>query len=505
MASAAARTTEPATGDEQGLVAADFRLINRSGFGDGLNHYAHSMAWFDNRLYVGTTRAALQMNRTNIPVPDMKPWPTDWKPDIYDYDRRAEIWRYDPAAEDGGGVWDLVYKAPWVPGRNGRQVPRYIGFRGMAVFRSAGDPRPCLYVSTWSPAMAPEPPDILRSEDGESFHAAARPPFGEQVRSFRTLQPFQGRIHTSPTSASVVVGGVRRGQDSVASESTIYCTDDLAGARWSAANVEGFGERANVTVFEMAEYNGHLYAGTVNPRGLQLWRTEAADQPPYTWKRVLNHGAFRGPHNEAVASLCVFKGALYVGTGVANGGFHRQFRIGPAASEIIRVWPDDSWELLMGLPRITPQGVKTPLSGYSAGFDSLFNGYIWRMCEHAGWLYAGTFCWANALPYVPLHVWPEDVLQLIRRWGLDRLNREMGGFDLWRTQDGIRWYCITRSGFDNPYNWGVRNFASTPCGLFVGTANPYGPQVAIQRHGKWQYVNNPRGGCEVFLGHKADA
>jgi hypothetical protein len=237
-------------------------------------------------------------------------------------------------------------------------------------------------------------------------------------------------------------------------------------------------------------------------RSLQVWRTEGVSDPPYRWKKVLDKGAFRGPLNEAVSSFCAFKGALYVGTGVANGGFHRQFQIGPAASELIRIWPDDSWELLVGLPRETPDGIKTPLSGYSAGFDNLFCGYIWRMAEHAGWLYAGTFSWANALPYVPMNAWPEDVLTLVRRWGLDRVNRDMGGFDLWRSFDGLRWHNITRSGFDNQYNWGVRNFASTPHGLFVGTANPYGPQVAIQRNGRWQLVDNPRGGCEVFLGRK---
>jgi len=488
-------------GDEQGLVAEDFRMINRSGFGDGLNSYTHSMAWFQGRLFVGTTRGVLQMNKCNEPMPNMKPWPTDWKADVYDYDRRAEIWRYDPA----DGLWQRVYQAIWVNDAQGKPVPRYIGFRGMAVFQGASDSKPCLYVSTWAPARAPEPPDILRCDDGETFHSVPRPPFGPQVRSFRTLQHFQGRIHTTPTSSSAVVDGVRRAQDSVGSESTIYCTDDIAGAQWTNANIEGFGERANVTVFEMCEYHGRLYAGTVNPRGMQLWRTEQADKPPYTWKKVLDKGAYRGPHNEAVASLCVFKGALYVGTGIANGGFHRQFRIGPAASEMIRVWPDDTWELLAGLPRDTPQGLKVPLSGYGAGFDNLFNGYIWRMAEHAGWLYIGTFSWANALPYVPMNTWPEDVLVLVRRWGLDRLNRDMGGFDLWRTPDGVRWECVTRSGFNNQYNWGVRNFASTPHGLFLGTANPYGPEVCIQRNGKWQYVKNPRGGCEVFLGHKREA
>src|SRR3546814_9714660 len=38
------------------LTAEDFRLTARSGFGDGWNHYAHSMAAFRGTVYVGTTR-----------------------------------------------------------------------------------------------------------------------------------------------------------------------------------------------------------------------------------------------------------------------------------------------------------------------------------------------------------------------------------------------------------------------------------------------------------------
>ena len=39
---------------------------------------------------------------------------------------------------------------------------------------------------------------------------------------------------------------------------------------------------------------------------------------------------------------------------------------------------------------------------------------------------------------------------------------------------------------------------STPIGLFVGTANPFGPEVAVQLRGRLVYVPNPRGGAEVW-------
>ena len=38
-----------------------------------------------------------------------------------------------------------------------------------------------------------------------------------------------------------------------------------------------------------------------------------------------------------------------------------------------------------------------------------------------------------------------------------------------------------RNGFGNKFNWGIRTLASTPQGLMVGTANPFGPRVAVER------------------------
>lgn len=478
------------------LAEADFRLTCDNGFGDGWNHYAHSMAWFRDKLYVGTTRATIAMNKWVIPRPEIRPWPVDCPENVYDVPRQAEIWEYTPETDQ----WLRVYQAPLVTARDKSRddVPRYIGFRGMTVFQGAQDSAPCLYVSTWAPLQA-EPPDILRSEDGRAFESVKRPPWDAVVRSFRTLQVFNGRVHTSPTSSTVAA---RRSQDSVGSDSTIYACDDLVTGRWQAASEEGFGKRANVTVFEMALFNDHLYAGTVNPvTGLEVWKTRGGDLP-YRWTKVLTHGAYRGKLNEVAGSFCEFNGALYVGTGIANGGYHRAVNVGPGAGEVLRIWPDDSWDLLMGEPRVTPDGVKYPLSGYAAGFDNLFNGYMWRMTAHDGYLYVGTFNWANMLPYLPTHVWPEDVVALVHRWGEENLLRRFGGCELWRTPDGVHWEPVTRNGFGNKYNWGIRNLMSTPHGLFVGTANPFGPTVAQRVDGRqWQYVYNPRGGCEVWLGH----
>ena len=475
-----------------GLTEADFRLTCDSGFGDGWNHYAHSMARFRGRVYVGTSRGTMAALRHGDPPPRMRPWPVDAPNDLYDVPRRAEIWAYDADTD----TWTRVYQSPEVLGSNGRSdVPSYISFRGMCVFQSPSDREPCLYVSAWSPHTA-HAPDILRSEDGLHFAPVPRPPFGPAVRACRTLQPYEGRMHISPTASGTAKGFL---QD-ISSEAVIYTSADLARGQWTAANAEGFGNPDNATVFELATYDGHLWGGTVNSvTGAEIWKTRGGT-PPYRWQQVIGLGAGRGSLNEVGGTLCEFKGALYVAFGIINGGYHRAANIGPAAAEIIRIWPDDSWELIVGESRSTAQGLKYPLSGYGPGFDSLFNGYIWRMCVHEGWLYAGTLNWINTMPYLAVNLWPEDVLALVRRWGEEQLLARYGGAELWRTADGIHWEPVTRSGFGNKFNWGIRTLASTPQGLFVGTVNPFGPTVAVKRGKDWGYVHNPRGGCEVWLG-----
>jgi hypothetical protein len=82
---------------------------------------------------------------------------------------------------------------------------------------------------------------------------------------------------------------------------------------------------------------------------------------------------------------------------------------------------------------------------------------------------------------------------------MNELVDRQAGCDLWRSRDGRDWEFITRDGFGSRYNYGVRRMVSSPHGLFVGTANPFGPEVARpDAAGKWEYAPNPRGGLEIW-------
>ncbi len=310
------------------------------------------------------------------------------------------------------------------------------------------------------------------------FAPIARPPFAPTVRAFRTLQPFQQRLHISPTASGSHKGFL---QD-ISSEAVICANADLRTDQWVPVSEEGFGNPDNVTVFEMADFDGHLYGGTINPNtGGELWKTRG-NSLPYRWGT--GHHQRRAAEarlNEAAATICGNSRRTCTSRSASSTAATIAVQhVGLAAAEVTRL-AGRLWDLLVGEARMTEQGLKYPLSGYGPGFDSLFNGYIWRMCVHDGWLYAGTLNWTNTLPLSAIGLLargPADAC--VQRWGAENLVSHYGGAELWRTHDGIHWEPVTRSGFGNKFNWGFRTLASTPHGLFVGTANPYAPNVAVK-------------------------
>ncbi len=481
---------------KSGLERTDFVCLAKNGWGDGLNSYAHTMAWYREHIYVGTSRATLAMVKVNVPPPALTHWPVNAPDNVYDLDRRAVIWRFDPRRS----YWEKVFVSPMVEGVQGDIVARDIGYRGSAVFKGQDDPEAALYVCTWSSSKG-QPPIIMRTRNGLVLEQLPRPLWGNQVNTFRTLVPFKDCLFTTPTGSTQ---GYGQAQECVGSRPVVYVSDHPGAGIWREANVPGFGDADNMTIFEMATFNDHLYAGTINPvSGFLIWKTRAEGEPPYHWQKVVTDGAYRGKLNQVAVSMCPFNGALYIGSGIVNGGYDRRYKIGPAASEMIRVHADDTWDLIVGEARLTPVGLKYPLSDQGAGFDNFFNGYFWRMAVHDGHLYLGTYKWNQLLPYMPIHDWPDAMQFLLEARGVEDLIHSSGGFDLWCTRDGVEWEAVTRTGFDNPYNWGVRTMVSTAFGLFIGTANPFGPEIAIKKNGGWMYQKNSQGGLEVWLGCKA--
>ena len=380
-----------------GLREGNFRKICANGFGDGNNAYPYSYAWFKDHLYIGTGRANLCLLKFAMPFVKIDVWPVEcpyknYTPEFERTAARGEIWRYSHRTDR----WERVYQSPMVRGEDGTEFSRDLGYRAMVMFQGESDSAPALYVASWSRSRS-DGPEILRSEDGQNFVPTPKLRFRTQnedipINAIRVLVPFKGKLYTAPT-------GSAKGNVNIAWNSLIYESSDPAKGEWRSVNDPGF-ETAPVVavVYDMAAFGDYLYAGTGGINGFQVWRTRAEGEPPYHWEKIVDNGAGRGALNQGIVSMMAFQGALYVGTGIQNGGYDHRFNVGPAAAEIVRINPDNSWDIIIGNPR----DGKRPLSSLTAGFGNYFCGYIWRMGIHNGWLYVGTMDWSIILRYTNL-------------------------------------------------------------------------------------------------------
>jgi hypothetical protein len=487
----------------RGLARRDFVKISENGFGDGHNSYAHSMVWFENHVYVGTSRSNFHMLKVQQAFQDLPVhlWPVEGPDDVrglYGLDRHAQIWRWGSAADD----WRQVFRAPLAAARDEGQVARETGFRAMTIFHGETDPKPALYAATWAVSRSPGSL-ILRSYDGLTYHPVSCYGMipGLDITASRVLVPFRDQLFMAPTGTRSVDG---KFAINVCGVATIYATRDPATRPWLAACEPSFGDPSNEGVFTLCPFNDQLYAGTFNNGGFQLWRSHCRGDPPYHWTKVIDRGAGRGSLNQIALSLMPFNGALYVGTGIQNGGCDRVNGIGPAGSELLRVHPDDTWDVIVGSPRATPVGRKEPNSGLLPGFGNALNGYFWAMTVHDGWLYLGTMDSTIWLEWLRADAYADGQRRLVEQVGVEAILANEAGCDLWRSADGENWLPVTRNGFGNRYNLGIRNLVSTPHGLFVAIANPFGPRVAVRHGGRWQYADNPRGGLEIWRGRAGD-
>jgi hypothetical protein len=200
---------------------------------------------------------------------------------------------------------------------------------------------------------------------------------------------------------------------------------------------------------------------------------------------------------------------------------------------LYRMDRDENMELVVGnATKMFPNG---SLSGLKSGFGRNENQYIWRMQVYDGKLYVGTFDTSSMLECVGQFVngnlltrtpaqwktqWeylktlmkalqaadpdgngnPDTLAQTIKFSYkfvfenitvsniasairlLNYMRKAKQGFDLYVSEDGVNFQTITVDGFGDPYNHGLRAFATTDQGLCLGTANPfYGTQVWIKR------------------------
>ncbi|HLF87552.1 MAG TPA: hypothetical protein VI451_01270, partial [Anaerolineales bacterium] len=400
------------------------------GFGDRHNTWAWTMCWWKGKLYVGTNRAWHCAERAGIhsAFPIIAKYPpadpdTECTPDPKDLPLQAEIWCWTPETD----AWERLYQSPQdlrIPGHPGWFTAREVGFRDMVVFVEP-DGTEAMYVSGVNTKFIFRPvpaPRLLRSTNGHHFEPIPQEPgtfMGDLgTCTLRTISIYENRLY--------VITGSIRGDGIVLESSNPAAGND----HFRKISPEG------VSVFEMCTFNGFLYLGIRDARGYSIIKTDATGSPPYAFKTVVPKGAYLPKPSMSVISMYEYQGRLYVGT--------------DRPGEVIRINPDDTWELVVGTPRKTPDGWKFPISGLDVGFGNWLNGHIWRMCEHDGRLYIGT--WNMATEF---RMAEEEKAALEPSYG----------FDLYETSDGWHYAPITTNGFYDRFNYGLRSFSSTPHGL----------------------------------------
>lgn len=475
------------------------------------NTWIWSSKWFNGKLYLGTGREELCLTLLTSDVrAGTNSYPAavagDQCPDQVTLAQSlaAEIWEYTPATN----TWRLAYQSPSnIPVTvNGQSIMTAldVGYRGMEVYTESNGTQ-ALYVGTVTSGGAYEPapfqpdgwppPRILRTTNGTTWTPVPQTSgtfFGNignyflnpasKVRSFRSLTSFNGQLFV--TAATYEGSGIVIASPNPSAGDNTF---RQVSPDWSV-----------LPTWDVEVFNNYLYATTgftrqENPAatGYAVYKTAATGTPPYQFLPIVINGGYQTNPNLVAPNglfMHIFRGELYVSTN--------------RPTELIKIRPDDSWDLVVGEPRVLPPGVKvgtsgtngliTPLSGMGSGFGNWMNGHFWRMGSISGMpepdqnssgknLFLGTWDWSVGL---------QQFQSLI---ALDNVFTHQYGTDVYRTEDGAHWSAITQAGFGDPNNSGTRSMEATPVGLFLGTARQrFGAEVLVRTGGSTNPVLAPR-------------
>lgn len=433
------RGPEPAPG---GLAVEDFSPVSDKGF-DASDHatdhndYAWSMEVYapdensPGHVYVGTWNHVQQFKGFQ----DVEP--------VY-----PEIRRYRPDLSPT--TWETVLD---VREYDLTDEQRPYGFRIMKTYRNQSDGKQYLYAGTRGAHTA-----LWRSQTGEpgTWQEFWRL---EREGSIRGMAVHNGLLYMAFYNDYALF------DDPDLADCLVLATDgqDV----WTVID-DGFGDPHNSGVFTLESFNGWLYVGLQNlVQGGEVWKMAGPD-PEAPPQCIVDRGGPRRA-NEAPITMYVYQDHLYVG--MVNNNMMNFFGLDP--SDFIRINTSDQWETVAG-----PHSI----GGERSGFGEIGNDYVWSMCEYDGWLYAGTHDVITDWTYFLTH--PEFFLTILGLGKGDDTNKLLivadlllwqrsAGGDIYKSQDGITWYCVTANGFDNRNNYGFRTMAVADGRLFTGTANPF--------------------------------
>jgi hypothetical protein len=468
-----------------GMLAsdADFKLLSWLGFeqavdgahaeGSTLNIYAWSMSWFKGRLYVGTLR-----NDNDGTLGSLAPL-------------TAQIWAYTPGGLDGAsGTWSLALQSP-----PGLVAPRESGYRWMTVCNFGG--QDYLFVSTLGFLQG----NVLRTSDGVTWTPLSRIGYPASTVGFRTISCFTERSGKQMLVVSPVgKAGDATTFDTDASDNPIVLVNDdpVNAGTWRNYSPLQMGDPNNNAFFTIYAAGGYLYAGVNNSvTGAQVWRTSGCARQVCVpaWTKVIDAGLGRplasdgSVQNVGISDMMAFGDSIYMGVDIPTG--HKP----PAEMWKLRM-SDNTAQVVIGEPRLDFGTGTVPANpAYPANLrcgvplEDLDGGGIANDCPPTSRRGPGLGAVGNQATGYPAgtssYFW--RLLNYVNNpatapLGDNRLyagtldaSRNVGatpGFDLIATVDGSDWTVVTNDGAGDPTSPGMRSIASSPIGLFVGSANP---------------------------------
>lgn len=334
---------------------------------------------------------------------------------------RGKVLCYD------GQTWTVVFQADLLSEDEGFFQTSEALYSSMVVFQTSEDPAPCLYVSLVSAVGAL----LLRSSDGQTFEMIKADSLGTAgLLGVRKL------IALDDQMAALMVGTTETDATSWAELPSVYATADPKTIPWSPVSTAKFGKSTNEALSDLALFDQRLFAATVNrEEGFEFWEatpSPAAATGLFPWSNIFIRGGSRYILNQLVADMEIFQGSLYLVTGISPVSLLEAKEFSSVCPEVLRVNPDNSWDLIVGAPRFTPYGLRVPLGTLGPGFDEPTNTRLSFIVSHKDCLYVGT--------------------------------QGFKGFQMWSSPDGETWAPVELEGVRQKKILGA---ASTPFGLVL--------------------------------------
>jgi hypothetical protein len=231
----------------------------------------------------------------------------------------------------------------------------------------------------------------------------------------------------------------------------IYRSED--GKKWEAVDTEGFGDKDNQYVPIFAEFQGWLYAGTYNPKGPQVWRSQTGD--PGSWEKVMTSST-----NNDSTGLIVFKDQLYAMFGTV--GMTTPLTVWHTADGV-------SWEQV----DFSENTCSFP-GGFSVYKDALYIGIIncssgsemWWTEDGKDWKVTGQNGFNTPVALVTTLGEYRDKLVAL---GVDMHT----GMEVWESADGQQWKQVNQDAFGSMHStwntWPTKAIAVFKDRLYVGS------------------------------------